>query len=174
MTGIYILLLHFGNGPLSNKNSNIGTSMLIAGIIFTIVLLVPAYKSLARTRWQYGIRGTLSLQPLTKRWSKTLTELDAFNQEAQRKLKQLLESQGKPGLESGSTALGASNAQKSPPEQGPSGTEPPPMVRNSKGTRKTAVDTSDARKSVSMQRLSNSGTRPARRPPKWTRPTRRS
>jgi hypothetical protein len=173
-TGIYIFLLHFGNGPLSKKNSNINTSTLIVGIVFTIVLLVPAYKSLARTCWQYGIRGTLSLQPLRMRWSKTLTELDALDQEAQRELQQLLESHGKPDLESGSTALGASNAQKSPSGQGPSLGGAPPVVGNSKGTRKTAVDTSDARKSVSMQRLSHSETRPARRPPKWTRPTRRS
>jgi hypothetical protein len=174
LTGIYILLLHFGNGPLSKRNVNIGTPTLVAGIVFTIVLLVPAYKSLARTCWQYGIRGTLSLQPLRMRWSKTLTELDALNQEAAREFQRRLESYRASSLESASTALDASNAHESLFVQRSDQGGAPPMMKSSKETRKISMATSDARKAASMHRLSPSGTRPARMPPKWTRPTRRS
>ncbi len=170
LSGIYILLLHFGNGPLKK----IGIDTLGAGVIFTIVLLVPAYKSLATTCWQRGIRNTLLLKPLIMRWSKTLTELDTLDREAQRELQQILESHNKPGLESESTARDASNDQRSTSERGVSRRGVSPTRKKSKGAGKTTAVTGNAQKWVSMQRSSPSGTRPTRGPLKWTRPTRRT
>jgi hypothetical protein len=48
LTGLYILLLHFSGGPLRT----IRPGPLVAGMIFTVLLLVPWYASIARTSWR--------------------------------------------------------------------------------------------------------------------------
>jgi hypothetical protein len=67
-TGAYILLLHFDDGPLSKLN----LGPLIIGTMLTVVLLAPAYKSLARGCWRNGISGMFGLSP---QWDEALTEL---------------------------------------------------------------------------------------------------
>jgi hypothetical protein len=74
LTGIYILLLHFG-GPLRG----IDTGQLAAGIILAMFLIAPIYMSLAKACWQHGIRDVVSLRPLRNTWGKVLAELgEAF------------------------------------------------------------------------------------------------
>jgi hypothetical protein len=56
LTGIYVLMLHFSNGPLHGTSIQV----LIPGIIFTTFLILPAYKSLSKACWQRGIRDLFS------------------------------------------------------------------------------------------------------------------
>lgn len=79
LTGIYFLLLHFGNGPLHAVDIH----ALIVGIVFTVFLLTPAYRSFAKACWQRGVRGLFSPKRLVGRWSTTLTELDTAFYNAQ-------------------------------------------------------------------------------------------
>jgi hypothetical protein len=71
LTGIYILLLHFGGGPLGQ----VRPGPLVAGVIGTVVLVAPSYRSLARACWQRGISGVLSPRGLKHYWGETLAEL---------------------------------------------------------------------------------------------------
>jgi len=72
LTGIYILLLHFGGGPLSQ----VRPGPLVAGVIGTVVLLAPSYRSLARACWQRGVSGVFSPRGLKHYWGETLAELE--------------------------------------------------------------------------------------------------
>jgi len=69
VTGAYILLLHFGGGPLSKIN----VGPLIIGTILTVILVAPAYKSLARGCWQNGISGMFNC--LRCQWDEAVKEL---------------------------------------------------------------------------------------------------
>jgi hypothetical protein len=71
LTGIDILLLHFGGGPLSR----VGVGPLIAGMIGTMVLLAPLYRSLARACWLHGIAGLVYRRTLRRHLSGTSAEL---------------------------------------------------------------------------------------------------
>lgn len=51
ITSFYILLLHFDNGPLRT----IKVGPLIAGTIFTVLLLIPWYSSIVRTCWRHEL-----------------------------------------------------------------------------------------------------------------------
>jgi hypothetical protein len=83
LTGIYILLLHFGGGPLGQ----VRPGPLVAGVIGTVVLVAPSYRSLARACWQRGISGVFSPRGLTHYWGATLVELEnAFNRSAERSI----------------------------------------------------------------------------------------
>jgi hypothetical protein len=64
LTGTYILLLNGKGGALQNVHER----PLVVGAIFTVVLLAPYYKSLARACWRGGV-DLLSLDTLTKPWS---------------------------------------------------------------------------------------------------------
>jgi len=64
LTGYYVVLLHAKGGPLYNVQKR----PLIVGTIFSVVLLAPYYKSLARGCWRGGL-GLLKLSTLTKPWS---------------------------------------------------------------------------------------------------------
>jgi hypothetical protein len=79
LTGIYILTSYLSSRPLHG----ISIQVLISGIIFTIFLIMPAYRSLSRACWQRGIRSLFSPKPLTERWSKAITELDKAFYQAQ-------------------------------------------------------------------------------------------
>jgi hypothetical protein len=69
VTGAYIVLLHFGGGPLSKVN----LGPLIVGTILTVVLVAPVYKSLVRGCWRNGISGMFNC--LSRQWDEALTEL---------------------------------------------------------------------------------------------------
>lgn len=71
LTGVAILLLHFGNGPLKSVDGR----ALFVGTIFTVVLIAPIYMSAARRCWQLGIQN-LSPKHVILSWNKALTELD--------------------------------------------------------------------------------------------------
>ncbi len=79
LAAIYILVLHFGGGPLSG----VRPGPLVAGIIGTVLLVAPLYRSLARACWQRGVAGVFSPRAFKQRWGKTLTELaKALNRDA--------------------------------------------------------------------------------------------
>jgi hypothetical protein len=71
VTGIYILLLHFGGGPLRM----ISTGPLAAGVAGLVVLITPVYRSLARTCWSRGISNIVQFSKYRQDWGKTLIEL---------------------------------------------------------------------------------------------------
>lgn len=79
LTATYLILLHFGGGPLSKVRGPLGP-----GIVFTAVLVVPAYKSLARRCCSRGLSGVLDVTPNER--SRTMaTEVQvALNQPARR------------------------------------------------------------------------------------------
>ena len=81
MTGAYILLLHFDDGPLHE----VSMRALIPGIITTILLIMPAYRFVAKLCWQRGIKRLFFPKVSTESWVNALTELDdAFYQAAKR------------------------------------------------------------------------------------------
>ena len=71
LTAAAILMLHFDGGPLRHT----GNSQLAVGIILTVLLLLPAYRSSARACWQHGIY-ILSPKPLIKHWNGAVKELN--------------------------------------------------------------------------------------------------
>jgi hypothetical protein len=71
LTGIYIVLLHFGGGPLSGVHPG----PLVAGAIGTVVLVAPSYRSLARACWQRGVSGVINPRNLKHYWCEALAEL---------------------------------------------------------------------------------------------------
>ena len=80
LTGVYIVMLHFGSGQLSK----IHLGALVAGMVFTVVLVAPFYRSLARACWRYGISGMFSPRTLRRHWGEALTEVEkSLNQAAE-------------------------------------------------------------------------------------------
>jgi hypothetical protein len=63
LTAIYLFLLHFGVGPLSK----VQRGPLVVGIVFTVALVAPVYRSLAS--------GVLNPEVSDERWSKLATEV---------------------------------------------------------------------------------------------------
>jgi hypothetical protein len=63
LTATYLFLLHFGVGPLSKVQKG----PLVAGIVFTVALVAPVYKSLAS--------GVLNPEITDERWSTLATEV---------------------------------------------------------------------------------------------------
>ena len=116
-TGIYILMMHFGGGPLQG----ISIQALTSGIIFTAFLILPAYRSLSKACWQHGISGLFSPKPLTKHWGKALEELDSAFRQAQATDRFL--ARRKPGETPGHNTLDGSNSDESrtdaDPDPGP-------------------------------------------------------
>jgi hypothetical protein len=83
LTGTYILMDHFGAGPLRR----IPVGPLVAGVVGMVILLTPAYRSLAGACWRRGIVGILHLGKRREDWGKTLTELGkAIDQASERKV----------------------------------------------------------------------------------------
>ena len=106
LTGIYILLLHFGGGPLGQ----VRPGPLVAGVIGTVVLVAPSYRSLARACWQRGISGVFSPRGLKHYWGETLAELvNALNRSAER----CIASSNSLSSEAGKTTLAVDNASTS-------------------------------------------------------------
>lgn len=166
LTGIYILMLHFG-GPL--HKISLGT--LVAGIIFTIFLVRPAYMALVRACWQRGVIGAISPKPLLRLWGNALTELDTV---ALRDYEEIQEVINKARAATKMPTLGTSDAQRSAPGQRPNSSEASPTPKNPKRAKKTAHGASYPRRPAPGQRPNSSGASPTPKNPKWTRPTRRS
>jgi hypothetical protein len=114
LTGAYILLLHFGGGPLHK----IGMGPLIAGAIFTVFLVAPLYKAVAQACWRSGIGGALSMKLFRSRWHKALAELDKAHYE---RAVRFLESHGEPIRQARKVAQSTSDTQRRSSRQGPSG-----------------------------------------------------
>lgn len=71
LTGTYIILLHFAGGPL--RSVHVGT--LLAGTLFTVVLVAPYYRALARTCWRRGLPLALNPKAVARRTRDTVREL---------------------------------------------------------------------------------------------------
>lgn len=78
LTGTYLLLQHFGGGPLRS----VKRGPLAAGIVFTAVLVWPFYRSLARACWQRGARGVLNPKALKDPWRETVAEVRSAKRRA--------------------------------------------------------------------------------------------
>jgi hypothetical protein len=59
LTGTYVLLLHYGGGPLSDVQIN----ALAVGTVFTVALVAPAYRFVATRCWELGLRRMFLLSP---------------------------------------------------------------------------------------------------------------
>jgi hypothetical protein len=82
LTGVFVLLLHGGEGPFSQ----IDIRALIVGDIYTVFLIFPIYRSIAKACWQRGIFGSLSPRPFLRRWRRAAIEIDATTLEYYEKL----------------------------------------------------------------------------------------
>jgi hypothetical protein len=72
MTGIILLLLHFGDSRLRA----ITTTVFIVGVIGVMFLVAPSYRSLAKACWQHGITGVFSLVTWKQHWRNIKNELE--------------------------------------------------------------------------------------------------
>jgi hypothetical protein len=73
LTGAFIIFLHYDKGPFSQ----IDIKALVVGGIFTIFLLVPIYRTIAKTCWQHGVIGMFSVRSFLSRWRDAAIEIDA-------------------------------------------------------------------------------------------------
>jgi hypothetical protein len=73
LTAILFFLMHFSYGPLYT----IPIGPLAAGIIFTVVLVTPFYRSLAEATWRHGIDKLASPERLKSRWRSVAREVRA-------------------------------------------------------------------------------------------------
>jgi hypothetical protein len=71
LTGTLFILLHFGDGPLRK----VDIRALLVGTIFTVFLLAPGYKSVARACWKRGITRIIPLKMFARHWSKAAEEV---------------------------------------------------------------------------------------------------
>jgi hypothetical protein len=79
MTGIILLLFHFGDGAFRTIN----TSTFIVGVIGVMFLVAPPYRSLAKACWRRGIAGVFSPITWKQHWRSTRNELEeALNRTA--------------------------------------------------------------------------------------------
>lgn len=58
LTALYIVLLHRDQGLLSHVDAG----ALTAGTVFTVALVLPVYRFIARRCWDKGLKGALSLR----------------------------------------------------------------------------------------------------------------
>ena len=72
LTSVSILILHFGGGPLHELD----LKPLLAGIIFTVFLVLPGYRSLATACWGRGVHKIVRPKLAVKNWQETAAELD--------------------------------------------------------------------------------------------------
>ena len=70
LTGISFMLLHFDGGPFHNVNAY----TLLAGVIFTIFLLAPGYRSVAKAGWTRPIY-PVPLRSFAQHWSEAAEEV---------------------------------------------------------------------------------------------------
>ena len=75
LTGAYVLLLHFGGGPLSRVSIN----ALVVGTVFTVFLVAPGYRFVGTRCWELGLVRMFWFSPRGKKSRKAvLTELGEF------------------------------------------------------------------------------------------------
>ena len=72
LTGAFVLLLHSRKGPFSQ----VDIKALIVGGIFTVFLVVPIYRAIAKACWQRGILGILSPRSFLAHWREAAIEID--------------------------------------------------------------------------------------------------
>jgi hypothetical protein len=78
LTGTYLFLQQFAGGPLTS----VKRGPLVAGTVFTSVLVWPFYRSLARACWQRGLGGVLNPKALKGPWRETVTEVRSAKRQA--------------------------------------------------------------------------------------------
>lgn len=71
LTASFILLLHFGGGPLQK----IDIKVLLAGTIPAVFLVAPWYRSVAKACWKHGVLGVFSVKSLKQGWSAAAKEV---------------------------------------------------------------------------------------------------
>ena len=71
LTGVFVLILHYGHGPLGQ----IDIKALIAGSVFTAFLIAPIYQVWTEKCWQRGFVGSFSLKSTMKQWRDALRGL---------------------------------------------------------------------------------------------------
>jgi len=71
LTAIYIFLSHAGEGPLSK----VSTGALEVGTVFTVFLLLPAYRSIATRCWERGFGRVLWMDDLGTRLRHAAAEI---------------------------------------------------------------------------------------------------
>jgi hypothetical protein len=71
LTAALLLLMHFDSGPLEN----LPAAPLATGIVFTVLLAAPFYRSLAQATWRRGFPGILSPKDLRPGWRKMAREV---------------------------------------------------------------------------------------------------
>ncbi len=71
LTAIYIFLSHAGEGPLSK----VSTGALAVGTVFTVFLLMPAYRSIATRCWERGFGRVLWMDDLDTRLRQAAAEI---------------------------------------------------------------------------------------------------
>ncbi len=80
LTAFLFFLMHFSYGLLYT----IPAGPLAAGIVFTVILVSPFYKSLAEAAWRHRIEKLASLERLKSGWRSAAREVRAaFDQEAE-------------------------------------------------------------------------------------------
>jgi hypothetical protein len=118
LTIIYLLLMHSNGWPLYKLRRG----PLVAGIVVTILLVAPLYRSMARACWQRGLGGVISYEALKQYWGNASTE-------ARKALDQSAESKALRGSE-GSSAATKPNDDTAVPN----GTTPPASAESSTRT----------------------------------------
>lgn len=71
LTASFILLLHFGGGPLQK----VDIKALLAGTVPAVFLVSPWYRSVAKACWKHGVPGVFSVKPLKRGWSAAAKEV---------------------------------------------------------------------------------------------------
>ena len=80
LTGIYLLLMYFGGGPLHK----LSPGALTAGIVVTVVLVRPLYRSLAKLIWRRGLVNVISYEAVQQYWGTAAIEVrQAFDRSAE-------------------------------------------------------------------------------------------
>ena len=158
LTGVSILMLHFGGGPL---HGIVDIKLFITGIIFTVFLVVPSYRSLARAVWKHGIPKVFSLKPSIKHWDEATTELrKALNQYSQESRRERQAS--KANFQGGSDSRKYSSQQRAVGRAS--------LPRNNSGqAKKKAEDAGDPQRHASGQRPAG-GASPPRNNSQRTKP----
>jgi hypothetical protein len=71
LSALLLIVMHLNGGPLSKLH----VRPLVIGIVFTVVLVAPFYRSVARAFWRRGLSGLLGLQGFKQFWGNTSAEV---------------------------------------------------------------------------------------------------
>jgi len=70
LTAIYLFLMHSNGWPLHQLHRG----ALVVGIVVTVVLVAPLYRSLAKACWRRGLGGIIDYEALRQYWGNTASE----------------------------------------------------------------------------------------------------